>query len=202
MLFRRTGIKKGRDAGNCISIVLLATIVMCAGSVSNAIAEIFSWTDSTGTMHIANDISKVPPEYQDQAKSRQLPDEDETDTAPQGSAAKRAASSAYGKKAEKRARTGTENTDKYGRGEDYWRERADELRQQLSELKDEYAATDRQEQECERKPFDYHGKRPDCSFYRSEKAQLQRSIERTQKALDVDLPDEARKAEAYPGWLR
>jgi len=96
-----------------------------------------------------------------------------------------------------------EHVDDNGRGESYWRQRADSLRQELEDQQVRYDAVIRQEQECLAQPVIYRGSSRDCaSRYRSQKISIETQMERIRKRLDVDLPDEARKVGAYPGWLR
>lgn len=185
--------------------LLLATALSLFLPISAAYAEFYSWTDKKGIGHATDDLSKVPEEYRAQALANKIPDE-ENAGAPgmkQGSQAYPAAPATRMKKA-KKGQADTEHTDRYGRGEEYWRERADELRQRIAELQEEYEYASRQERECEEhNRINYLGKRPDCaSIYGTEKSRVQHALDRARKSLEVDLPDEARKQDAYPGWLR
>ncbi len=186
-----------------VSLFAAGIIMALLLPISASFAAIFFWTDRAGNTHVSDDISKVPAEYQGQAKARQMQDDDADGQAQKGRNEERAPAPGYKKKAEKRAQSGTGDTDSSGRGEEYWRERADGLRQQLHELQDDYESVSRHERECEKKPIDHRGKRIDCaSIFGYHRERLEKQINQTRKALEVDLPDDARKAGAYPGWIR
>jgi hypothetical protein len=61
-----------------------------------------------------------------------------------------------------------------------------------------------QERACLEKNTQYaaQGKHVDCTAYQREKIRAEKNIAKAKKSLEVDLPEEARKAEAYPGWIR
>jgi hypothetical protein len=120
-----------------VTLFAAGIIIALLLPISDAFAAIFSWTDRAGNTHVSDDISKVPAEYQGQAKARQMQDDDDADRqARKGRNEEKAPAPGYKKKAEKQSGTG--DTDNLGRGEEYWRDRADGLRQQLHELQDDY----------------------------------------------------------------
>ncbi len=170
--------------------------------ISAAFAGIFSWTDREGNTHIADDISKVPAEYQTQAKDRQIEDNDSAESVQNVRKEEQPSAPKYKKKAAKYGQSGTEDTDKYGRGKAYWQNRAESLRESIEDLQQDYETLRSQERQCEQKPYNYLGKKPDCAIYRANKERVEKNIERTRQRLEVDLPDEARTAGASPGWLR
>jgi len=97
------------------------------------------------------------------------------------------------------AQATTEHQDRYGRGESYWRGRADDLREKLKTQEANYEVVLQQERECEERK----GSSRNCiSLYNNQKIQTQQKIEKLKKSLEIDLPEEARKADAYPGWVR
>jgi hypothetical protein len=99
------------------------------------------------------------------------------------------------------ARSGIkEHKDKYGKGEAHWRNRADKLRKQLRALQDKYDLIVAQEKDQEGRPRKLTDKKRK-SIAKS-KAQLEKKIGQKKRELEVDLPDAARKADAYPGWIR
>ena len=102
------------------------------------------------------------------------------------------------------AQAAYEHVDNNGRSESYWRQKADNLRQQLDDQKVKLDTANKQEQHCKDQQITYYRGLPrDCaSMYRYQKISIGDKIAQIQKGLEVDLPEEARKAGAYPGWLR
>lgn len=184
--------------------LIVTTIVLLLVQVSVSHAQVYSWTDRDGNSHITNDISKVPSEYQPQARKRQLPDQQETEDVQSGDRPdiRTEPKKQMEKKAVKRSRTDTDPTDNNGRGEAYWHDRVESLRERLEDLRLAYDSICSEELECERKRNLPLGKRQECSGYVARKERVEKEIGRTRQRLDVDLPEEARKAGAYPGWLR
>jgi len=184
---------------------LILLTVLLIMPISSTYAEIYSWTDRGGISHYSDDISKVPTEYQDQARAKKIPDSQEPAMEQGGNQPGPDSTPKY-KKEKKAAKKGSydpEDTDSSGRGEAYWHNRAESLRQRLKDLQEEYESLSSQEKECESKSYNAYGKkRMDCTSYQRYKERTNITIERTRRQLEVDLPDEARKAGAYPGWLR
>jgi hypothetical protein len=101
------------------------------------------------------------------------------------------------------AQAAREHVDNNGRGESYWRQKADNLRQEYEDQQAKYDAVKREEQECNEQRITYRGSTRDCaSRYRDKKIYHETKVELARKRLEVDLPEDARKAGAYPGWLR
>jgi len=178
--------------------LLIAILLLLPFSAARA--EFYSWTDKNGNRYATDDLSKVPEAYRAQAIVNMAPDEVSPGPAP--SARDRQSEQAAPRKRERQSSTGDVHLDKYGRGEEYWRSRADDLRQSIEQMKQDRESSYDQERACEQKRVAYLGKTVDCSRYQVYRAQIERNIERARKRLEVDLPDEARKADAYPGWLR
>jgi hypothetical protein len=96
-----------------------------------------------------------------------------------------------------------DHKDKYGRGEEYWRKRADKYRQQLRDYQYERDLIVKKEKDEEDHPKILTSKKKkSLASQEKKKAQLDKKIEKTKKILEVDLPEEARRADAYPGWIR
>jgi hypothetical protein len=97
-----------------------------------------------------------------------------------------------------------EDVDYNGRGESYWRQRADNLRKQLADQQLQLDTTNKQEQHCRNQQITYYRGLPrDCAaMYRNQKISIENRMTQIQKGLEVELPEEARKAGAFPGWLR
>jgi hypothetical protein len=94
-----------------------------------------------------------------------------------------------------------EHRDRNGRGEEWWRLRARNLRLKLRDLQDEYDLVLKKEREQEEKQT-IGKKKKSKTNYEHRKMKLEKDIARAKRALEEDLPEEARKAGAYPGWVR
>jgi hypothetical protein len=168
----------------------VAVCILILFSANSAMAEFYRWFDSEGKEFFTNDPLKVPSEYRN-SMSKVTPDESRVSVGDKPAA--------QGKPI-----VGVpEHKDKYGRGEEYWRKRALKLRNKLRGLQDEFELIVRQERAEESATNRPVKKRTKITANRvKKKAALEKKIERAKKELETDLPEEARKADAYPGWIR
>ena len=171
------------------SSALLSALLICALSPSYASADFYRWVDNDGRENYTNDLEKVPLEYRDRLAKVEIR-EDRVSVGKGLEAGK------------KRAPGYAEHKDKYGRGENYWRRKVENLRRELRRLEDEYDLILRQERE-EGQPQGLINKKKKIIAARNRrKAELEKKIARKRYEIDVELPEQARKADAYPGWIR
>ncbi len=155
---------------------------------TQARADFYKWVDENGREYYTNDISAVPRQYRDQATPMEMNDE---------------RVSVGDKPAGKPSTSGKEHRDKQGRGEEYWRKKAANLRLKLRDQQDEYDVVLKQLEEGDHSPKKLNSKKKKSrSGLEKKKMRLEKDMARTRRMLDVDLPEEARKADAYPGWIR
>jgi hypothetical protein len=158
--------------------------------VSTARAEFYRWVDKEGKEFFTNDREKVPQEYRT-SSSTLKPDESRVSVEDRPAAS--------GKSAPKIK----EHKDKNGKGEEYWHKRAAKLRRELNDLQSEYDVLLKHEQDQDQKQNNVIGKKKKSEETRSKmKMQLEKKITIARRKLEVDLPAEARRADAYPGWVR
>jgi len=169
-----------------------AVLVVCilALSASHSSAEFYRWVDRDGKENFTNDPAKIPLEY----RSRSLPfktDDGRVRVEDNPSVANKIPVSIK------------EHKDKYGRGEAYWHKKASKLRLKLRDLQDEHDLVLKQleYQDQKSKKLD-SDKKKSLSSVEKKKLTLEKDIAKTRKILEVDLPEEARRAEAYSGWIR
>lgn len=169
--------------------IVLAVCVLFIG-ITQAQAEFYRWVDKDGKEFFTNDQLKVPPEYRSSA----------TKVEPDASRVR------VGDKHAKTANTrddASQHKDKNGRGEGYWRKRADDLRRKLRDQEDGYSHIQKQLNDLDREPDRLNAKnKKSRASLEKKKAKLEKDIARTRRMLDKDLPEEARRADAYPGWIR
>ncbi len=157
--------------------------------VSVARADFYRWVDKDGNEFFTNDRKQIPQEYQDRATVVK-PDERRV------SVAEKPASPVTSVSA------GKEHKDKNGHGEEYWRKRASELRVKLRNQQDEYDLVLKQMEDQDKKTKTTSATRKKTKSLEHKKQKLEKDMTRTRRMLDVDLPEEARRADAYPGWVR
>jgi len=152
-------------------------------------AEFYRWVDKEGKEFFANDPEKVPQEYRGGA-SKVEPDPSRV---------------SVGEKpvnARKTAAASAEHKDKHGRGEEYWHKRAANLRLKLRDQQDEYSLVQKQLEAQDQKTKKPGSREKTNAGLEKKKMKLEKDIARTRRMLDVDLAEEARRADAYPGWIR
>jgi hypothetical protein len=171
-----------------VQLMLLISILVS----SEAHAEFYKWVDRDGREFITNEKEKIPAEYRSTAKPMEVRD-DRVSVGQQPVAA------------EQKTAKSAEHKDRFGRGEEYWNKRAENLRRQIRVQQDEHDLIVKQEKDDEAKPKKLSSKSKKKNTRSSrdkKKAKIEKKIARLTHELEVELPEEARKADAYPGWLR
>jgi hypothetical protein len=167
-------------------ILLFVSLLMFMATPS--FAGFYTWTDRDGREFYTNEKDKIPEAYRESARPVDM--QEERVSVGTGSAG-----------TEKVTRV-KPHKDRYGRGEAYWHGRAEALRRQLG---DQQAARDRiaqEEKADERSGKSASARRKAHAAREKKKAKIAEKIDRLTHELDVELPEEARKADALPGWLR
>ncbi len=159
-------------------------------SASPARADFYRWVDRDGKEFFTNDPRQIPQEYRDSATTVK-PDAGRVNVGERPAGARTAPV------------TVREHKDKYGHGEEYWRRRADNLRLKLRDQQDEYDLVVKQMDDQDQKPKKLTSKKKKSrSSLEKKKMKLEKDMARTRRELEVDLPEQARRADAYPGWIR
>ena len=170
---------------------VLVVVLMILVISSDVRAEFYKWVDRNGREFITNDKEKIPAENRGAAKLMEVRDD-------------RVSIGIDPVADQNKPEAVLEHKDKYGRGEQYWRKRAESVRRQLQKQEDERELLVKQERNDESKTK----KRSSSSTKKTKSsrdkkmAKIDKKIAKLRRELDVDLPKEARKADAYPGWLR
>jgi hypothetical protein len=146
--------------------------------------------DNEGKEFFANDPKQIPQEYRGRA-TMVRPDESRVSVGDRPVAPGRTPV------------TVKEHKDKYGKGEEYWHRKAANLRLKLRDQQDEYNLVLKQMEDQDQKPKKMTNKKKKSrSSLEKKKMKLEKDMAKTRRMLEVDLPEEARKADAYPGWIR
>lgn len=170
--------------------VFLVSIMILFAAVPSRGGELYQWRDVDGRDHYADDISKVPEQYRLRQQKVMLQDD------------RMIADVDPGEKRRQQQNTpaAVHTVDSNGKGEAWWRNRAESLRTQL---KDQVEQLTRLRKEAKEDQGVVTIRTRRCrSPYQRQKDQLDRKIAQLKHQLEVELPEEARKAGAYPGWIR
>ncbi len=169
--------------------VVLAACVLFF-TASSAGAEFYRWMDRDGKENFTNDPAKIPPEYRSISQPVRT-DDSRVRVEDNPVAAKKAPVSA------------TKNKDRYGRGEEYWHKKASNLRLVLRDLQNEYDLVLKQlEVQNQRPKSPGSNKKKSLSTLEKKKTGLEKDIAAKKKSLEIDLPEEARRAGANLGWIK
>lgn len=170
------------------SLVSLAVIALLIGP-SPAGAELYRWIDDAGTENFTNDRARIPDRFRERSTlvgpaAGQLNVGEQPVSAPGGGSSPEML----------RGRKGTDD-------EWWWRRRAEKLRAELRALEDDYELVLREERSLDGGPAGRGSGTKERSLARK-KAKLEQKIARARHRLESELPDEARRSGALPGWLR
>jgi hypothetical protein len=172
---------------------VIVTVCMLLLPVSIARAEFYRWVDKEGKEFFTNNREQVPQEYRDEVLTVN-PDENRVSVGKTSVSTGVSTPSLY------------DHKDKNGKGEAYWRNRAAKLRKELAALQDKYDLLIKREREDDNKPKKLTAKNSSKAMRsrtsQKKKETLEKDISRKKHELEVELPDEARKADAYPVWIR
>lgn len=169
-------------------IVLAIGMFFFATAVAHA--DFYRWVDKDGKEFFTNEPEKVPQEYRSSVQTIK-PDESRVSVGDKPVAAGKPRG-LYG-----------EHKDKNGRGEEYWRNQAANLRLKLRDQQDEYNLVLKELNDQDQRPEKLTGKKKKShQSLERKKQKLEKDIAGTRRRLEVDLPEQARRADAYPGWVR
>ena len=169
-------------------IVLAVCLFFLAATAAHA--DFYRWVDKDGKEFFSNELGKVPQEYRGSVQTVK-PDESRVSIGDKPVAAGKPIGLAG------------EHRDKNGRGEEYWHRQAANLRLKLRDQQDEYNIVLKEMKDHDQKPGMPAGKKSkSLSGLERKKLKLEHEMARTRRKLEVDLPEEARRADAYPGWIR
>jgi hypothetical protein len=169
----------------------LVLLLMLAVAAAPAEAGFYRWTDAEGREFYTNELEKVPPQYRSGAKPVEVR-EDRVSTEP-----------ARELPAAGRSTPAQPHKDLNGRGERYWKKRADDLRRKIRKREAERSALVKQQEAADQRHTVPNKAEQKAKRDRQRKvAKIDQDLKRLHHELDMELPDEARKAGALPGWVR
>ena len=175
------------SAKNGVVVIAFSLLLF---SASHAFAELYRWVDRDGQEFFTNERRAIPREYQSTATAIKT---DDNRVSVGGKPALPHSPPVEVK----------EHRDKNGHNEAWWRRRAENQRLELRKFEDERELLLKKERDQEKNSTRTSGKKKkSTAAHDKKKLQLEKKIAQAKRRLEVDLPEEARKADAYPGWLR
>ncbi|MBI3812031.1 MAG: DUF4124 domain-containing protein [Nitrospirae bacterium] len=180
------------------------TLFLLVALVPDAMAAgvVFQWTDADGGIHFTDDPGKIPKDFRDTAQEIRRPDEPKDP--PSANPESESQPETQKKPASKSARPSispSEAVDSHGHNREWWQQRIQNWQAKKADAQAKLAdAQERLGLERFREPM------PDSMQRKQgitdEISTYEKQIREADIMLTVDLPEEARKANAPPGWLR
>jgi len=171
-------------------IVLILLLLI---SPELSFAQAYKWIDEKGSIHFTDDILQVPERYRSEVEKIGLPEEKAPAIAEDKSPPK-------GK--------GNTSKDRFGRGEEFWRARADEWRKKLKTLQERLDALRVKYNELTERFNDSKSSveranlRKERDQIKSEMDQSKNQLEEAKVMLEKKIPEEAELAQAKPEWIK
>jgi hypothetical protein len=176
------------------ALAILLALASGAGA-----AGIYQWTDSKGVVHFTDDPGKVPKKYHDTVLEVQPPDEESEPNGTPSPEGRPTSKPVPAPDADEYSPS--EAVDAYGHNRDWWRQRVQEWRDKKAEAQAKLA--DAQERlGRERFLNQTAGNMKRIQDISAEVSMFEEQVREAEHMLAEELPDEARKAQAPPGWLR
>lgn len=166
---------------------------------------VYKWVDEKGTTHFTDDLSLVPERYQDRVIKATPPKEPTPPLSPESPK-----STSGEKEIQSAPESASEQKDILGRGEEWWRAKAEEWNEKLKAARENYEKAYSEwklkEQELETSKF-----KPDSVKRKlkvetkalEEKAKdWEKQMKEAKNMLENVLPKQAREYRADPDWLK
>ena len=179
-------MKQARVKKRFVIGLLLITFIL--GLQSFVIGQVYQWTDEEGIVQMTDDPKHIPEKYRDRVNEVTLPNEREKP--------------ADRPKADGPAPfTPAERTDDQGHNRDWWQARVKEWRLKKTAAEQELAHANGQLAQARMAPPSIARRQAEIEA-QEEIKRRQEEVQQAERILGEQLPEEARKANALPGWLR
>jgi cellobiose-specific phosphotransferase system component IIA len=154
---------------------------------------LYQWTDDNGIIHITDNLGKVPKQYHDRAVKLTQPKKEAGDE---------------GKQVQQRSvyPSGAQSEAAIAALKDAWQQRMRNAKQRLANAEKRYQELDQHRNELLRNwgadAFGVRTGRIEAEKIEQQMKDLQKEIDEARHDVEVVIPEEARKADVPPGWLR
>jgi len=174
-----------------ISLLIILTVVFLA-QISTA--QVYKWTDEKGVVHFTDDMLQVPEKYRPKTEKMDLSEEKAEPKVQGESASPKKKEEAY--------------KDRMGRGEEYWKERAEAWKKKLMAAQ-EKAENLRMKYNDLTEKLNASKNSTERATLRTERDQIKTEIDKCKQEveeakimLDKKLPEEAQLNRAKPEWVK
>ncbi|MEW6681874.1 MAG: DUF4124 domain-containing protein [Nitrospirota bacterium] len=199
-IYRQRSPRAAKILGLALAVVI--TFSLAPAALAGAV---YQWTDADGAIHFTDDPGKIPKKFRDTVKEIRPPDEpDEPEGGPSSEPEAQPRTQKQPEPAsepEPAQVAPSEPVDARGHNEKWWRQRVQEWQDQKADAQAKLA--DAQERlGRERFLNATTGNMLRIQEISAEVEMYEKQIREAENMLTEILPDEARKAQAPPGWLR
>jgi hypothetical protein len=176
--------------------IVLILLVLISPELS--FAQAYKWIDEKGSIHFTDDIVQVPEKYRSEVEKIGLPEE-------KGAAIAEDKSPPKGKED---ASKDNPFKDRFGRGEEFWRARADDWRKKLKTLQERLEGLRVKYNELterfndSRSSVERANVRKERDQIKNEMDQSKIHLEEARVMLEKKIPEEAELAQAKPEWIK
>lgn len=178
-----------------LAVVLWMTLALTAFS-----QEIYQWVDDKGTVHFADDPTLVPEKYRDQVQKRRVPKESPPAPAPVPQA----------EKMKPESQSSSVQRDRFGRGEEWWREKMMEWEDKLKNARTNYEKTHQawkaKEKELEDSKFKPNSLKrrlgAEIKELEEQAKTWEKEVKEATHMVQKVLPSQAEEDRADPNWLK
>ncbi|HZR46085.1 MAG TPA: DUF4124 domain-containing protein [Candidatus Manganitrophaceae bacterium] len=175
------------DSKKVFGVAMLLTVLLCEAQLP-ALGQVYQWEDERGTVHLTDNPQTIPEKYRERAKEIILPKEKEGSAPPGGPE-------------ESAPFIPSEKVDNQGHNREWWQGLMKEWREKKVKAEEKLADANGRLGRLQMVYPSLAQQREETAV-REEIRQRQEELREAERMLDEQLPEEARKAEAPPGWLR
>lgn len=168
--------------------ILMLFGILSLSLQSSVIGQVYQWEDEEGVVQMTDNPKHIPEKYRDLAKEVTLPNGKETPAR---------IPNAEGEE----LFAPTEKVDNQGHRREWWQSRVKEWRQKKATAEQQLADANGRLAQM-RMALPSIARRQAEMELQEEIRGHQEEIQQAERVLSDQLPEEARKANAFPGWLR
>jgi hypothetical protein len=196
-----------------VPTVLILALVLLGAGVPDAVAAggVYQWTDGNGAVHFTDDPGKIPKKFHDTVLELRPPDKEKPKGIPSEENPESASTPEAASKPESVSKPATEPerpqaapyeaVDFNGHNRDWWQRRVQEWQNKKADAQEKLA--DAQERLGQERFLNATtGNMQRIQDISAEVSMYEAQILEAENMLTDGLPDEARRAQAPPGWLR
>lgn len=195
-------------SGNIFGLALVVMVAVSGGAI--AAGGVYQWTDEKGVVHFTDDPGKIPKKFHHSVQELRPPDKEE-EKAPKGIPSEEEGIESESRPASPPKAESESNrrpqalpsdpVDFHGHNQEWWRQRVQEWQQKKTDA--QARLVDAQERLGQERFLNATtGNMKRIQDISAEVSKYEEEVREAERMLTDGLPDEARRAQAPPGWLR